>query len=96
MTKTYPKNANKPCKFKNFGTLEEAMNFALTVNADHIIDDRIGIMRVIYKPRKAIPVIRDLIKDLDLVESRTREGHVSMSFLTKDFSYPCTYIFNKD
>lgn len=95
-TKTYAQNANKNCKFKTFSTLEEAKVFATTVNSDHIIDSRLGTKRVIYKSIKEIDIIRNLIKDLGLVESITTEGHTSMFFFTKDFSYPCTYIFNKD
>jgi hypothetical protein len=96
MTKSYAQNAKRDCKFKSFKTLEEASAFATTVNSQHIIDSRLGTKRILYKSIKEIDVIRDLIKDLGLVESITTEGHVSMSFFTKDFSYPCTYIFNKD
>ena len=95
-TKTYAQNANRNCKFKSFETLEEAETFATTVNTQHIIDARIGTKRVIYKSIKEIDIIRDLIKDLGLVESVTTEGHISMLFFTKDFHYPCVYIFNKD
>lgn len=95
MKKTYPQNANKNCKFKSFTTLEEAETFAEIVNAQHIIDARLGTKIVIYKSIKEIDVIRNLIKDQDLVESITAEGHVSMFFYTKDFHCPCVYIFNK-
>jgi hypothetical protein len=95
-TKTYAQNADRNCKFKTFATLEEAEIFAATVNTQHIIDSRLGTKRMLYKSIKEIDVIRDLIKDQGLIESVTKEGHVSMFFFTKDFSYPCTYIFNKD
>jgi hypothetical protein len=94
--KSYPQNCNRYVGSKTFKMLEEATAFASTVNATNIIDARIGIKRVIYKSIKEIDIIRDLIKDQGLVESITTEGHVSMFFFTKDFSYPCTYIFNKD
>ena len=51
---------------------------------------------IIYKSKKEIEVIRNLIKDQGLVESITTEGHVSMFFFTKDFTRPCMYVFNKD